>query len=374
MIILLYLNFRNLEINTIMKKNFILLSIISIIFLTIPFGVQSKEINKIINENYKAYSDSLENNITTFTYLDDDGRYKTYLLSSKQEKVKVPIFQIGSVSKLFVAHALAKLATESDLGLDTELSEILKGVQYKDEKISAITLKQLANHTSGLPRLPINIFVGMADTLQPYAKYTTAMLYQFLGTYELTREAGKSYEYSNLGYGVLGLALDTYLRKNKNTSLESYIEDEILKPIGMDDTHLELPKEKQARLTQPYRENNPVPNWEFDVLKWAGAYYSTTEDLAKYLNQYVSDTPVVKEEVTGIMTSETHIVNERMKMALGWHITPLKDKQVYWHNGNTYGNAAFIAFVDGKFVAVLSNSNRVLDMMSVDVLSNMIKK
>lgn len=373
MIILLYLNFRNLEINTIMKKNFILLSIISIIFLTIPFGVQSKEINKIINENYKAYSDSLENNITTFTYLDDDGRYKTYLLSSKQEKVKVPIFQIGSVSKLFVAHALAKLTTDSDLRLDTKLSEILKGVLYKDERIASITLMQLANHTSGLPRLPINIFVGMADTLQPYAKYTTAMLYQFLGTYELTREAGKSYEYSNLGYGVLGLALDTYLRKNKNTNLESYIEDEILIPIGMDDTHLELPKEKQARLIQPYRENNPVPNWEFDVLKWAGAYYSTTEDLAKYLNQYVSDTPVVTEEVTEKMMTESHIINERMKMALGWHITPLNDKQVYWHNGNTYGNAAFIAFVEGKFVAVLSNSNRVLDMMSVDVLSNMIK-
>jgi hypothetical protein len=62
-----------------------------------------------------------------------------------------------------------------------------------------------------------------------------------------------------------------------------------------------------------------------------------------------------------------------MTMALGWHITPLGDKQVYWHNGNTYGNAAFVAFVDGKFVAVLSNSNRILDMMSVDVLSKMIK-
>ncbi len=342
-------------------------------FITIPYGIQAEEITKIINENYKAYSDSLENNITAFTYLDEDGRYKTYLLSSKKEEVKVPIFQIGSVSKLFVAHALANLVAGGDLEFDTPLSEVLMGVQYKDKRIAGITLKQLANHTSGLPRLPINIFVGMADTLQPYANYTTAMLYQFLGTYELTREAGKSYEYSNLAYGVLGLAMDTYLRKNKNTSLESYIEKEILEEIGMKDTKLTLSDKQKERLFQPYRENDAVPNWEFNVLKWAGAYYSTTEDLAKYLNQYVSETPVVKEDVTDKMKAKTHTVNDRMTMALGWHITPLGDKQVYWHNGNTYGNAAFVAFVDGKFVAVLSNSNRILDMMSVDVLSKMIK-
>lgn len=335
-------------------------------------NAKSEEFEKSINEDYKAYSDSLEHNITSITYLNDDKNYKTYLLSSKSTDNNSPIFQIGSVSKLFTTQALCNLVVAGDLKMETTLKEMLPFVLYKDTNIANITMKQLANHTSGLPRLPVNIFVGESDTLQPYENYTATMLYNFLGNYSLVRKPGKSYEYSNLGVGILGHILDLYLQKHKNISLEKYIEKEIFDKVGMKDTELDLSKNQQKRLAQPYNENNEVPAWKFDVLKWAGQYYSTSQDLAKYLYQFITDTPVFDKEVIAMAKEITFVVNSNMRLSYGWHITPLGNSVVYWHNGNTYGNSAFIGFTDkGKFIALLTNSNRVLDNVAVDLLSKM---
>ncbi|MFA7326806.1 MAG: serine hydrolase domain-containing protein [Candidatus Kapaibacterium sp.] len=348
---------------------------LSLLFLTavvLTLNANAEDLPKLINEDYKAYSDSLEHNITSFTYLDDDGSYKTYLLSSQESDNNNPIFQIGSVSKLFTAHALCNMVINGDLKLTTKVKEVLPFVTFKDERIANITLEQLANHSSGLPRLPVNIFVGMTDSLQPYQNYTKSMLYNFLANYELVRAPGKSYEYSNLGFGLLGNILDTYLAKNKNTTLEKYIQKEIFDKAGMKDTGFELTVEQKEREVQPYIENSPTPAWEFDVIKWAGAYYSTTQDLAKYLNQFVTKTPVFDQKVLELSRTITFEPNPNMRMSLGWHITPLGSSTVYWHNGNTYGNSAFIGFTSsGKFVAVLSNSNRILDSFAVDVLNSM---
>lgn len=344
--------------------------ILLLLAITLTISAKAEELETIIRDDYKAYSDSLENNITSFTYLDEDGSYTTYLLTSKEPVNNIPIFQIGSVSKLFTAHALSELVVAGDLKLTTTIKEILPFVTFKDTNIANITLVQLANHTSGLPRLPVNIFVGVTDSLQPYQNYTKTMLYNFLANYELVRAPGKSYEYSNLGVGLLGNILDTYLAKNKNTTLEKYIQKEIFDKAGMEDTRLKLTEEQKVREVQPYIENAPTPAWEFDVMQWAGAYYSTTPDLAKYMNQFITKTPVFDKKVLELSKTITFEANPNMRLSLGWHITPLAGNTVYWHNGNTYGNAAFIGFTSsGKCISVLSNSNRILDNFAVDVLS-----
>lgn len=347
---------------------------ITLLLFTILFSINSNaaDLEKLIGEDYKAYSDSLENNITSFTYMDDGKNTKTYILSSKDTDLEAPIFQIGSVSKLFVAHALVSLVESGDVKFSTKLKDVMSYAIIKDTNIANVTLMQLANHTSGLPRLPINIFVGQSDTLQPYENYTNAMLLNYISTYELVRKPGTSYEYSNLGFGLLGNVLDTYLRKNKKIGLAEYLNTELFDKLDMNDTGLELTAEQQKRAVQPYKENSAVPAWKFDVLKWAGAYYSTSDDLAKYLNQFVTKTPILSKTLLEKLRQITFEANKNMRMSIGWHITPLNNTTVYWHNGNTYGNSAFIGYTtDGKFVSVLSNSNRILDNFSVDVLSNM---
>jgi serine-type D-Ala-D-Ala carboxypeptidase/endopeptidase len=64
------------------------------------------------------------------------------------------------------------------------------------------TLVDLATHTSALPRMPANF--RPKDPENPYADYTVEALYSFLSSYELPREIGAKFEYSNLGFGLLG--------------------------------------------------------------------------------------------------------------------------------------------------------------------------
>ena len=83
-----------------------------------------------------------------------------------------------------------------------------------------------------------------ADQRNPYADYTVDQLYAFLSGYELTRDIGAQYEYSNLGMGLLGHALA--LRAGK--SYEALVTERVLRPLGMQHTSIALDAWMQTHL------------------------------------------------------------------------------------------------------------------------------
>lgn len=275
-----------------------------------------------------------------------DGK-ETQYLNYKDDKVFQ--YQIGSISKLFVGHALVQLILENeDLTFNDKVGEHLNFISYEDERIKNITLMQLANHSSGLPRLPLNLMVTVKDPLQPYENYKIGNLYNTLSSYNLTREPGSSYEYSNFGFALLGHILDKYLINKKKSNLEEYIEKEIFTKAGMQNTSLE--PTKTIDIIGGYQDTLEVPHWKFEVMKWAGAYYSTSEDLVKYISALNSST--YPQEVVDILYDKSMHLNESMKVSVAWHINDFNDELLYWHNGSTYANAGFIGFIKGtkKFV------------------------
>ena len=75
------------------------------------------------------------------------------------------IFQIGSITKVFTALALADAVTSGELSLETPLAALLP--IFPRPNASSITLGQLASHTSGLPRLPAAEVAGTGDPRRP---------------------------------------------------------------------------------------------------------------------------------------------------------------------------------------------------------------
>jgi CubicO group peptidase (beta-lactamase class C family) len=71
-----------------------------------------------------------------------------------------------------------------------------------------ITFKELANHTSGLPRDVDNFGATITDADEPFENYSVNMLYSFLKDCKLAKVTGK-YEYSNVGVGLMGAILET---------------------------------------------------------------------------------------------------------------------------------------------------------------------
>ena len=113
------------------------------------------------------------------------------------------VFEIGSATKVFTGLLLADAVERGEMKLDDPISKYLpSSVKVPTRNGRQITLLDLATHTSGLPRLPDNL--APKDGNNPYADYTVEQMYAFLSGYTLPRDIGATYEYSNLGAGLLG--------------------------------------------------------------------------------------------------------------------------------------------------------------------------
>ncbi|WP_051554593.1 serine hydrolase domain-containing protein [Maribacter antarcticus] len=77
-------------------------------------------------------------------------------------------FKIGSISKVFTSTLLAGFVIENELGLDENSNQYLK-FQFKGNQ--EIKCRELANHTSGLLRLPTNLNLNFGQSRQPPEKY-----------------------------------------------------------------------------------------------------------------------------------------------------------------------------------------------------------
>jgi len=299
------------------------------------------------------------------------------------------IFEIGSVSKVFTGLILAQMTWDETDSLQVsdpvqkllgDSTTVPKGAERE------ITLLHLATHTSGLPRSPDNF--DPKDPANPFADYSVAQLGRFLARYKLFREPGTSFEYSNLGIGLLGHALTVKSR----LSYEDLLQSRICKPLGMADTCVTLDKPHQSRRAQGHdAQGAAVPDWSWDVLAGAGAIRSTVADLLKFLaaNLAPEKTPF-GSAITISQAIQFKSLDDEDAVGLAWRIRQAvafnddpsvgfahrirNDGRIIWHAGETGGYSAFIGFCPEKRVGVvvLANSASIkvqgLGFLLVDLL------
>jgi len=184
------------------------------------------------------------------------------------------LFEIGSISKVFTGILLADAVVEGRLGLDDTLAQRLP-VKFDRPATGAVTLVQLAAHASCLPRLPDNM--PHADLADPYAGYDRKALFEYLARAQLDGKPPCAPSYSNLGFGVLGVVLETAYGK----SWAALVREKIALPLGMADTAQDLSPEQQARFAAPWVGGKPAHEWTFQAMAGAGALRSTAADMSK---------------------------------------------------------------------------------------------
>lgn len=302
--------------------------------------------------------------------VDADGpRYYSYgrvAAASDRTPDENTVFEIGSITKVFTAILLADMAQRGEVALDDPIATYLPdSVHVPVRGEQPITLKHLATHTSGLPRLPINL--NPADPANPYADYSVAQLYDFLSHYTLPRDAGAQYEYSNYGAGLLG----HILARHADTSYEALVETRIADVLGLGDTRITLSPAMQERLAKGHNGSVEVANWDIPTLAGAGALRSTAHDMLAFLaaNMGLVETPL-RDALA--LSHEVQIDNPSggMQVGLGWHVRPHGETATIWHNGGTGGYRSFTGFLqDGrKGVVVLTNATDSVDDLGFHLL------
>ena len=267
------------------------------------------------------------------------------------------IFEIGSMSKVFTSLLLADMAVRGEVSLDDPAAKYLPtGAHLPERGGRQITLRDLATHSSGLPRLPDNMPFG--NPANPYADYTEAMLLDFLGRYQLTRDIGSKYEYSNLGVGLLGYLL----ARRAGTSYEILLKQRILGPLGMADTAITLTAAQKARFAQGHDATmQPALAWDLPSLAGAGAIRSTARDMLTFLEAVIGLRRTPLGQAFMVMLAERRPgVAPKVQTGLAWMVAGTPRGEIIFHDGGTGGFRTTMAFDPAKRrgVIVLTNAAR----------------
>ncbi len=265
------------------------------------------------------------------------------------------VFEIGSVTKIFTALLLADMVQKGEVALDDPIAKFLPaGVRAPERNGRKITLVDLATQTSGLPFWPTGIPSNDSGIVM-MEKYSVEDLYKFLSSYELQNDIGTKWNYSNLGFGLLGQILSLHAGED----YETLVRKRITEPLGMKSTAITLSPEMRANIGTGHDSKlNPAIEWNVPVLAGCGSLKSTANDLLTFLGACAG---IVKSPLDSAMAMMTRIQRPgpQLTQALGWWLTfEQGDDHVVTHPGATLGYSTTIAY-DPKTrveVVVLSNS------------------
>ena len=282
----------------------------------------------------------------------------------------ISVFEIGSVSKVLTTTLLAEMVGRGEVALEDPVERYLPAsVRMPEYNGRKITLLDLATATSGLPRIPD---LEPPDPANPYAHFGAKELYAWLSGYTLTREPGLTYEYSNLGMGLLGHALA--LKAGK--PYQQLVRERMLQPLGMTETRIVLTEDLRARLVSGHGSDlQPAANWDFDALAGAGGWRSTARDMARLVTAMLhppAGTLGAAIALTVKPRRETGRPN--LRIGLGWHILQRGSRRILWHNGETAGYYSWVGFdvEAGRGAVVLSGSALEIDDIGLHLVDSTI--
>jgi D-alanyl-D-alanine carboxypeptidase len=262
------------------------------------------------------------------------------------------VYKIASVSKPFIAAGVLVLAQDRRLGLDDPIGKHLDGTPAS---WSAITIRHLLSHTSGLVREGPAFDLGKT---QPDADVIRSAYRE-----SLRFAPGERYEYGNLNY----FALAEIVRKVSGRPWTEFLDARVFKPVGMLSTY-----PTDTRVTVPNRavgyvdNDKPRPAPEWKALRPSGAFLSTVLDLAKWDAALDSDR-VLSAATRREMWTRTNLRDgSTAPYGLGWFVSSNKGRTRVQHTGGMPGaRAGFVRYLEDRLtIIVLMN----LDDVDIDAI------
>lgn len=280
------------------------------------------------------------------------------------------VYRTGSISKTVTALVLMRLVEDGVVDLDQPVADHLPEIRRlaglpADHR--PITYRHLASHTAGLAREPGLGFAARG----PFLGWKQKLVDVIPATQALA-EPGEEYRYSNIGYGLLGLALE----RAAGRPFEVLVDSLVFRPLAMQSSWLVVPRRQRARVATGY-VNLPgdtadprVPRAEHRGRGYKvpnGGVYSTVGDLAR-----------LGMALTGARDAGTLAPGARREMltdqtpghgprgyGLGLQLSDLGATLVAGHSGSVAGYSAYLAFDPETRVGVILLRNYNIGMTNL---------
>jgi len=279
-------------------------------------------------------------------------------------------FWIGSNTKSITALAVMQLVEQGLVDLDEPVQRYLPDFRVADrEASSSITVRHLLNQTSGISR--ISGLKAVAAGEDQSMRDTVADMADL----KLHRPVGESFQYSNLNSVVLGVLVEEVAGESWGT----YVETNILDPLGMAHTFTDQDLARAEGLTETYRSFFGFPleadAEHLDALVASGYVYSTADDMARYLAMYLNGGELEGERLlssagieemlspaTGTRTFPLQSRSFTASYGAGWFVGPFGvADDARWHQGSLPHFTAWMVLLpdtDQGVVVLLNQGNQ----------------
>ena len=259
------------------------------------------------------------------------------------------VFQLASVSKQFTAAAVLILEERDLLDLDD-----LVTVYYPDFPYEKATIRQLLNHTAGLPKyfwLAEHKWEGeeAPDNAQMMALISEEKLNPFFSP-------GAAFDYSNTGYFVLSAIVE----KVSGKEFGQFLHEEIFQPLGMEQTYvyrfgIDEIREDQLDGYRIYRRRYhlPIEGTVNDAVVGDKNVYSTTEDMYRWIQGLNSGKLLKEESVQKMYTNGLTRRNREVPYGFGFRLKEEDGQKVIYHNGRWNGfSTSVVQYPEDELVVI----------------------
>lgn len=303
-------------------------------------------------------------------------------LSSKQPYTQQTLHNIGSVSKTFIGVAIMQLVEQGKLSLDTKINDILPfKVVHPYYPETAITLRQLATHTSGIRDRDFNYslraYVSTDNTkgnrkgmpikskiqfkrmlknpdipLAQFLENTLAKKGQWYRKKNFYKNApGTTEKYSNIAAALAAYVVELVTGEK----YADYVQQHILNPLKMTASGWSPETVNQSLFAKRYIRNTPVPNYHLTTYP-DGGLISSTADMTTYLQAILKgyageSTFLSPASFQTMLTNQfeqsplaSSITNAEGRSGIFWDIFSKKGEGDIGHSGSDPGILSFMYF------------------------------
>ena len=258
-------------------------------------------------------------------------------------------FQLASVSKQFTAAAILVLYEDNKLGIDDKVINYFPNFPYQE-----VTIRQLLNHTSGLPKY---FWLAEHKWKADHAPSNSEMM-KMLSEHDVQRffSPGANFDYSNTGYFVLA----SIVEKVSGEYFGDFVEDHIFNPLHMNSTFVyryeqDDIKEGQLDGYRIYRRryHAKIGGTINDRIVGDKNVYSTTEDMFKWVQGLNSGKIISKRTLDEMYTKGETKYNRKVPYGFGFRIKEDETKKVVYHNGRWNGfSTSLMQYPDEELLVI----------------------
>ena len=281
------------------------------------------------------------------SWTDSDGTHGDYVAGVGDVETGDPVpvdgeVRVGSNTKTFTAIVVLQLVEEGLVELDASIDTYLPGLVHGEGiDASAITVRNLLQHTGGLPDYTAGI-AGDIEAIQ-HAYTSPRDLLDLALTQPAHFAPGERWEYSNTGYLLLGMLVERVTER----PLFEQVTDRIIEPLGLEHTYFPAVGEQEFRGEHPNGYHVDADGEQLDVSTldpawgWAaGAVIASPSDLNEFFRA-VLDGRLLGDEMITEMTTTVPADDELWpgsEYGLGLQSDPLSCGGVIWgHGGDIHG-------------------------------------